>query len=286
MRDVSIILIVKNESKFINNSIKSILNQSFNNFEIIIVDDNSSDNTVGIIKSFNDERIKLFITNNMSGYGNLRNFALDKSSGKYVFFTDADCFVHYNWVSEALKKMKNENIVGVEGKTFYESRSAVSVSDYFTYRTIPGGYMTCNVAYSKEAILLAGCFDSKFQYVYEDRDLGVRIKKIGAIYFEPNMLVFHQQKKLTIKNLFIRSKRAADMVYFDYKHGRKQSEYIRYNILYPSHLLIILFPPLIFLGSRIETFKDLIFTFFKYFSFLYERILIWKNSIKYKKLII
>ena len=146
--------------------------------------------------------------------------------------------------------------------------------------------MTCNVAYLKDAIEKVGYFDPKFKYVYEDRDLGIRIKKIGKIIFQKNMIVFHQQKKLTLKNLFIRSKRAGDMVYFDHKHGRKESEYITKNVLYINHLIIIFFPPLIFLGSRIESLYDLFFAIMKYFSFFYERFFIWKNSIKYKKFII
>ena len=96
------------------------------------------------------------------------------------------------------------------------------------------------------------------------------------------MLIFHQQKKVTIKTLFKRAQRAGDMVYFDIKHGRKASEYISRGIIYPQHLIIVLIPPLIFLTSRITSFYDLLYNF-KYFSFIYERIIIWRNAIRYKK---
>ena len=287
MIEVSVILIVKNEADYIKKCLDSILSQSYTKFEIIIIDDNSSDGTKEIIKSFEDKRINLFnfSKEKYPGYANLRNLAIKKSNGKYIFFTDGDCVVHYNWIQEALNYFNTEKCLGVEGRTFYESKSAISISDYFTYRVIPDGYMTCNVAYLKDAIKKVGYFDPKFKYVYEDRDLGIRIKKIGKIIFQKNMIVFHQQKKLTLKNLFIRSRRAGDMVYFDHKHGRKESEYITKNILYINHLIIIIFPPLIFLGSRIESLYDLFFAIVKYFSFFYERFFIWKNSIKYKKLI-
>ena len=100
------------------------------------------------------------------------------------------------------------------------------------------------------------------------------------------MLIFHQQKKVNIKSLFRRAKRAGEMVYFDTKHGRSSSEYISNNVLYPGHLLIIFFPPLIFLGARIESFYDLVICFMKYFSFIFERIFIWIFAIKYKNFII
>ena len=146
--------------------------------------------------------------------------------------------------------------------------------------------MTCNVAYNRDFLNKIGGFDSSFKYIYEDRDLGIRMSKLGKIAFCENMLIFHQQKKLTIDNLFNRARRAGDMIYFDKKHGRKNSEYIKKNILYPAHLIIVFFPPAIFISSRIETFYDFYFTLMKYFSFIYERLIIWKTAIKYKKFIL
>ena len=283
---VSIIVIVRNESLHIKKCLDAILSQSYKNFELILIENNSTDGTLEIIESYKDERIKLFCSNKDSGYGNLRNYAIKKTTGKYIFFTDGDCTPHYDWINQGLKIFQNEDCVGVEGRTFYESESSVTVSSHYIQRIKPKGYLTCNVAYNKESLLQVGCFDSNFKHIYEDRDLGMRIKKIGKIYFESNMLVFHQKKTMSIKNLFIRSRRAGDMVYFDFKHGRSSSEYFYKNILYPNHLLIIIFPPLIFLTSRNETFKDLFFSFFKYFSFVYERIFIWRNSFKYRKFII
>jgi glycosyltransferase involved in cell wall biosynthesis len=283
---VSVILTIRNESAHIKKCLDSIINQSYEDFEIIILDDNSTDNTVEIVNSFNDKRIRLYnALQKELGHANLRNYALKKACGKYIFITDGDCVPHYDWISEGLRVFENENCVGVEGKTFYESIKSITVADYYTQRLVPGGFMTCNVAYLRDSIIEAGYFDPKFKYVYEDRDLGMRIKKLGKIYFESNMLVFHQQKKVNIQGLFRRAKRASDLVYFDNKHGRGKSEYIRNNILYPSHLLIIFFPPLIFLGARIESISDLFICCMKYFSFIFERVTIWALAIKYKKFI-
>ena len=284
---VSVILTIKNESVYIKKCLDGIIQQSFEDFEIIVLDDNSTDNTLEIVNSFEDKRIRSYSASEKKlGHASLRNYALKKARGKYIFFTDGDCIPHYNWIAEALKIFENEDCVGVEGKTFYESKEGITVADYYTQRVVPGGFMTCNVAYLRESIIDAGYFDPKFRYVYEDRDLGMRIKKLGKIYFESNMLVFHQQKKVNIISLFRRAKRAGDMVYFDIKHGRSSSEYIRSNILYPNHLLIILFPPLIFLGTRNKSVYDLYICFMKYFSMIFERLFIWAFAIKYKNFIL
>ena len=284
---VSVILTIKNESFYIKKCLDSIIHQSFQDFEIVIVDDNSTDNTLEIIRLFKDKRIRLYSALEKElGHASLRNYAVKKARGKYIFFTDGDCVPHLNWITEGLKIFEKEDCVGVEGKTFYESPKSLTVADYHTQRLLPGGFMTCNVAYLRDSIIDVGYFDPKFRYVYEDRDLGIRIKKLGKIYFESNMLVFHQQKKVNLKGLFRRAKRAGDMVYFDTKHGRSSSEYIRKNILYPGHLLIIFFPPLIILSSRIESLYDLFICFMKYFSMIFERVFIWAFAIKYKNFIL
>jgi glycosyltransferase involved in cell wall biosynthesis len=283
---VSIILTIKNESLYIKKCLDAIFNQSYQDFEIIIIDDSSTDGTLEIVSSYEDKRIRLFPAEKDLGHAGLRNFAVKKASGTYIFFTDGDCVPHYNWLDEGLRVFEREGCVGVEGRTFYEAESGVTVSDYYTQRVKPEGYMTCNVAYMKSSIVEVGYFDPKFKYVYEDRDLGLRIKKTGKIFFESNMLVFHQQKKLNVRTLFRRAKRAGDMVYFDFKHGRSSGEYIKSNVLYPNHLLMIMFPPLVFLGARNESLNDLVISFFKYFGFIYERILIWVNAIKYGRFVI
>ena len=285
---VSIILVVKNEEQHIRNCIESLIKQTHKDLEIIILDDQSNDNTVGIIKSIKSPKIKLFsaLNKKLVGHASRRNFALSKANGDFIFFTDGDCIAHYNWVKEGLKIFQEKKCLGVEGRTFYEAKSGITVSDYLTQRFVPCGYMTCNVAYLKSAILNVEMFDPKFKNIYEDRDLGMKVSKYGKIIFEPNMLIFHQQKKVTIKTLFKRAERAGDMVYFDLKHGRKASEYISKNIIYPQHLLIIFVPPLIFLSSRIASFKDFYIAIFKYFSFIYERIIIWRNAIIFKKFLL
>ena len=95
---VSIIMPAYNCEKYIKNSIESVLNQTYENWELIIVDDCSTDNTVGVIKEFNDKRIKLFQNKANSGAAFSRNWALREARGKWIAFLDADDV----WVSVKL----------------------------------------------------------------------------------------------------------------------------------------------------------------------------------------
>lgn len=86
---ISVIVPAYNAEKYIKKCIKSILNQTYSNFEIIIVNDGSTDNTLNIINEFNDKRIRIINQKN-GGVSNAKNAALDIIKGDYVTFVDSD----------------------------------------------------------------------------------------------------------------------------------------------------------------------------------------------------
>ena len=88
---ISVILPVFNEESYIAQAIESVLDQSFDDFELIIVNDGSTDSTLNVIEEFNDSRIRLINQTNM-GPGAARNRALDIACGEYVMFLDGDDF--------------------------------------------------------------------------------------------------------------------------------------------------------------------------------------------------
>ncbi len=89
---VSIITPSFNSEKFIAETIQSVLNQTYQDWEMIIVDDCSNDKTVSIIEQFaaKDERIRFFHLDKNSGAGIAREMALSKATGNYISFLDAD----------------------------------------------------------------------------------------------------------------------------------------------------------------------------------------------------
>ena len=86
---ISVILPVYNGERYIKNAIESVLNQSLSDFELIIVNDGSTDDTLKIISSFDDERIRLINQTN-KGPGAARNSALEMACGDYIMFLDSD----------------------------------------------------------------------------------------------------------------------------------------------------------------------------------------------------
>ena len=97
---VSIVTPSYNSEALIGETIQSILNQTYTNWELIIVDDCSSDQTVDIIKEYTDERIQLHILEQNSGAAVARNHAIKKATGKYLAFLDSDDL----WTEDKLEK--------------------------------------------------------------------------------------------------------------------------------------------------------------------------------------
>jgi len=109
---VSILTPTYNTEKFIRATIESVQNQTYQNWEMILVDDASTDKTVSIIEEFaqNDSRIKLFRLSKNSGNGFARNEALEKASGKYIAYLDADDVWFPQKLEKQLQFLKSNNL--------------------------------------------------------------------------------------------------------------------------------------------------------------------------------
>lgn len=94
---------VYNTEKYLNESIRSILNQTYKNFELLIIDDGSTDNSLDIIKSFKDNRIKLYENKVNKGLPYTRNLALTLANGEYIAFMDSDDISELNRLKVQVK---------------------------------------------------------------------------------------------------------------------------------------------------------------------------------------
>ena len=97
---VSIIMPNYNSEKYLQATIQSVLDQTYQNWELIFVDDCSTDNSFDLARSFNDERIKVFRNETNSGAAISRNYALRMAQGKWIAFLDSDDL----WTPDKLHK--------------------------------------------------------------------------------------------------------------------------------------------------------------------------------------
>jgi glycosyltransferase involved in cell wall biosynthesis len=108
MELVSVIITCFNKEKYITETVKSVLSQTHENFEIIIINDGSTDNSSNVIKKIKDERLKLYEFEN-AGENAARNKAMKLVKGKFVAFLDGDDVWHSSKIEKQLKLMKDGN---------------------------------------------------------------------------------------------------------------------------------------------------------------------------------
>ena len=108
---VSIIVPMYNAEKFIGKAIESVLSQTYENWEMLIMNDVSTDNSLAVVNEFakKDERIKIVNTEKNVGVVKGRNNLIDLASGKYIAFLDADDYWHSEKLEKQIQFMKEKN---------------------------------------------------------------------------------------------------------------------------------------------------------------------------------
>ncbi|KOP77798.1 glycosyl transferase [Lysinibacillus sp. FJAT-14745] len=138
---VSIITPSFNSSRFIEDTINSVLNQTYPHFELIIVDDCSKDNSWEMITAFSkkDERIKIYQLEKNSGAATARNFGIQASNGKYLAFLDSDDLWDQHKLEAQVKFMESNNyvfsftnykMIDEKGNSLNKTVTCPSVIDY------------------------------------------------------------------------------------------------------------------------------------------------------------
>ncbi len=197
----SVIIPAYNSEKTIAQTLNTLKNQNFpkNKYEIIVVDDGSTDKTVKISKQFG---VKLF-TNPHRGPAWQRNFGAKKAKGEIILFIDSDCVPSRNWLKEMTKPFNNKDIIGVSGtyRTLNKNKIIARFEGYEIekrhkrmaqqkYIDFIGSY---SAAYRKNIFLKFKGFDTSFPIASgEDPELSFRIAKAGyKMVFNPKAFVYH-----------------------------------------------------------------------------------------------
>ncbi len=134
-----------NGEKYLKEAIRSVINQTYKNWEIIFWDNQSKDKSSQILKSFKDKRIKYYRSKSFSKLYKARNMAINKAKGKFVSFLDVDDF----WINTKLEKQinlfqKEKNLILVYSNVFILNNSNKSFK-LFTKDTLPSGKITQNL---------------------------------------------------------------------------------------------------------------------------------------------
>lgn len=207
MKDVSVIMPVKNDVKNVRAAINSILKQTKKPSEMIIVDGDSKDGTVESIK---DLPIKILIESRPGG-SLARNIGIKQSKGKLLLFTDSDCIACHDWIEQHLKALKKYSVVMGKIVLHPDCKDSIVAKSleygllpYFDFpffdknvETLPfWNLYTSNLSFKKEILKDIGMMDEEFKLVgSEDVEFGYRISKKYDIGYAPKAIIYHKHKK-------------------------------------------------------------------------------------------
>jgi len=206
---VSVIIPTYNHKKFISETIQSVLDQTFRDFEIIIIDDGSTDGTADVVKLFSDDRIKYIYQTNC-GRSYARNHALNIACGRYITFLDSDDLYLLNKLELQVAFLDAYPEFGMVYTSAYcMDEAGALLSD--SYKATVSGQIYKDIAFyvpvtitlptvmaRREVFDKVGGFDEKMER-FEDTDMWRRISKcyfIGAISEPTCRLRSHSENSL------------------------------------------------------------------------------------------
>lgn len=213
MPAVSIIIPTYNREHVLGRSIKSVLNQSCQDFELIIVDDGSTDSTENLVKSFDSEKIKYIQHGENRGTSAARNSGIRSAKGAYIAFQDSDD----EWLPEKLAKqirvletappevgiVCTGSFIITNNRKKYKPCAAVAPKDGNIFSNVVKGIFVCTqvALIKRECFERAGMFDERFP-AYEDWDLFLRMSRhYQFICIDEPLVLRYRQPDSTSVNL-------------------------------------------------------------------------------------
>ena len=281
----SVIVNCKNSEKYLKECLESILNQTYKNFELIIIDNNSKDSTSKIASIYDDKRIKYFNSNKNLSLGAARNLGIRHSSGSYIGFLDSDDLWHKNKLEETRKTIKlyDSSIIYSNVSYFNEKKSQklYLIDKAFNSNIFNQQIENYNLCISSciinkfYLIKLDFYFDEKLE-VCEDYDLFLRLLMQQSASYIPEVLTRYRihENNLTKKKRFL---------FFEERYfvvERLKKVYHLSDFLYDKMITQILFDKCIALWKEKNNFKAISllfhrvnFNFFKkgvyFFAFIF-----------------
>lgn len=176
---VSVIMPAYNGKKYISEAIESILNQTYDNLELVIVEDKSTDNTLNIIQSYQDSRIRLYLNAQNRGIAYSTNLAISKSSGKYIALLDDDDIAlerRLEWQVAFLEEHEEIDILGgrsalidKDGKFIRYDKEPIYNSNF-----IKANLLFYNKKFANCTAMIRKSFIEKNNLKYQENCLGMQ----------------------------------------------------------------------------------------------------------------
>ncbi|NTU72934.1 glycosyltransferase family 2 protein [Candidatus Roizmanbacteria bacterium] len=196
---ISVVVVAYNEEKYIPKTLESIQKQTYKDYELIVVDNNSVDKTNVLAKQYGAR----VLNEKTQGYVYALNTGLRATKGRIIAVSDADTIVPSDWLEKIAKEFEDPQLLGLTGSLRYNTRN--SFSNWLIYKSYDL-FIMCNfllgkahftgtcIAFRKAVFQKIGNLNVKFK-VGADVDLGLQIQKFGKVSYTPHITVIASDRR-------------------------------------------------------------------------------------------
>lgn len=222
---VSIIVPCYNQAQYLDTALQSVLLQTYKDWECIIINDGSTDNTeqIGKLWQDKDKRFRYYVKEN-GGLSNARNYGIERALGTYILPLDADDYLSDNYLEMCVQEMELKNTKLVYGKIeqFGKRTGAWNFKAYSYTNLLVSNCIHCTAMYRKEDWKRIGGYDETMKYGLEDWEFWVQIlQKDDQVTMLDSITFYYRIKDESMITLMDKAKEMEVKEYVFNKHAAK-----------------------------------------------------------------
>jgi glycosyltransferase involved in cell wall biosynthesis len=229
MSKVSIIIPCYNHGQFIADAIDSVMNQTYRDFEIIVVNDGSTDPYTNRLLESYQSCCRLIVTGNQ-GVGAARNTGIGESTGSYILPLDADDRIADSYLEKAVAVLDTNPNVGIvycRAEFFGETTGKWELPEYSFPEILLGNMIFCSGFYRKSDWQTVNGYNSNMKYCWADYDLWLSLIELGReVLCLPETLFFYRQRSGSMNKSITREQVIASYEQLFRNHSKLYSENI------------------------------------------------------------
>lgn len=211
---ISVIIPIYNGDKYIKRTLDSVLNQSYKDFEIIVVDDKSVDGSLELIENMAREYKKITVIRNRinSGFCVSANMGIEEAKGEFLIVLGQDDILEFNHMEQMIQKFDDAKVVGVYcdshlidsdgrymNKDLIVKKNELTTRDFVKNNVMP----SCGLLLKKDAVVAAGGYIEREEYPhYGEWDLWIRLLEIGRMVKCSNVKSNYRRHNNNLTNSF------------------------------------------------------------------------------------
>ncbi|MBP3221664.1 MAG: glycosyltransferase family 2 protein [Neisseriaceae bacterium] len=277
MKKVSVIIPCHNHAKYVGETIDSVLNQTYQNIEIIVVNDASTDNSSEVIQKYVDKYPKIIFIDEKENIGviEVRNKAISMAQGDYILPLDADDKIHATYIEKAVNILENNSQIGVvyaKACFFGEKEGIWELANFNKENILLYNMVFVTSLFRKEDFLHVGAYNKNMYGGYEDWDLWLSFVEHNFDFYQIDEVLFYYRIHQQSRNLDAKKKEDhlyqtiinnhrklyADFFYDNrykikniFRIEKIEYKYHKYRFLFKILLVIVILQLLIIIGLMI-----------------------------------